>query len=52
LADVTEYVYGPLNLPERPRRLTDEIAQSHIVLGYMGPFNPVLPIRRWNTTAG
>jgi len=44
LADVTEYVHGPFHLPERPRRFTDKIAQSHTMLGYMGPFNLVLPI--------
>jgi len=44
MADVTEYVHGPFHLPKRPRRFTDKNAQSHNVLGYMGPFNPVLPM--------
>jgi len=44
LADVTEHVHGPFHLPERPRWLTDKYAQSHNMLGYMGPSNSVLPI--------
>jgi len=35
------YIYLIRN---RPRRFKEKIDQSHIMLGYMGPFNPVLPI--------